>query len=384
MTVPASAATRQTLRDALIGIAVGLFLAGLLLILLAPQPEPRSAVGGAVTLHAVVTQRVRAVPVRSRVEIAGILEARRRVQLFAETRGPVIEVGAEELDRVEAGALLVKIDPLLAEVSVERAEAAVARHTSELSLAHSHLKRRRSLAEHSAASASDLDDAISGEKVAAADLREARAELKLARDDLTKKTIRALFAGVLRTFRVEVGEYVREGQQIGELLDLSTARTTIGLSDREIVAVRAGDPATVRVEVYSGEIFTGSILRVGAASEPVSKKFPVEIELPNADGRLLPGMVAVVILDIGSGAARTVIPRDATVDQFGLRFVYVVEDDGNDLVAVRRRVVVGLLPFRPSEFEVISGLAEGDEIVVSGARQLGKRTRVRRNGSSPP
>lgn len=384
MTVPDSGAARPTLRAALIGIAMGLFLAGLLLIALAPKPELRSAVGGAATLRAVVTQRVHSVQIRSRVEIAGILEARRRVQLFAETRGPVIEVGAEQLDRVKAGALLVKIDPLSAEVSVERAEAAVARHTSELELARSNLERRRSLEQRSAASVSDLDDAINGEKVAAADLREGRAALKLARDDLAKKTIRALFDGVLRTFRVEVGEYVREGQQIGELLDLSTARATIGLSDREIVAVHAGDPATVRVEAYSGETFTGSILRVGAASDPVSKKFPVEIELPNADGRLLPGMVAVVILEIGSGAARTVIPRDATVDQFGLRFVYVVEDDGNDLVAVRRRVVVRLLPFRPGEFEVLSGLAEGDEIVVSGARQLGDRTRVRRNGSSPP
>ena len=71
-----------------------------------------------------------------------------------------------------------------------------------------------------------------------------------------------------------------------------TARTSIGLSDQEVVAVRAGQGAQVSVAAYPDREFKGRILRVGAASDPSHKKFPVEIEIPNPERRLLPGMLA--------------------------------------------------------------------------------------------
>ena len=364
----------------LIGCAIALVVGGVILFRTAPVAEPVPAAGENAHLRAVATRVVRLVPVRSRAEVAGVLEARRSVKIFAETRGPVIEVGAEELDRVEAGQLLVKIDPLLAEVAVERAAATVARNRSELALAGSNLARRRLLAKRSVTSDADLEDAENAEKVAAAVLRQSRADLTQARDDLTKKTISAPFAGVLRSFHVEVGEYVREGQELGELLDLDTARVTLGLSDRQVVAVRADQPVTVTVGAYPEERFQGSILRVGAATDAVSRKFPVEVEIPNGERRLLPGMVVRVAFDLGPAQPRAVIPREATVDEFGLRFVYRIEEQAGALVARRRRVGVRALPFRPGEFEVLSGLAEGDEIALTATRQLRDGERIRRNG----
>jgi RND family efflux transporter MFP subunit len=378
---------RSRLRSALIGLALALFAAGLLLFWTAPDPEQVAPAGEAAALRAVKTQRVRAVPIRSRAEFAGVLEARRSVQLFAETHGAVTRLGAEALDRVEAGQLLLAVDPFQAEVAVERAVATLARSESELALARSNLERRRSLAQRSVASDADLEDAENGEKVAAAALRQSRAELERTRDDLRKKTIAAPFAGVLRSFRVEQGEYVREGQQLGELLDLETARVVIGLSDRQIVMVRSGQPVEVAVEAYPGESFAGSILRVGAASDPSSRKFPVEVELPNPEGRLLPGMIATVAFDLGGEQARTLIPREASVEEFGLRFVWVIEQEeleeqqGGALVARRRRVGVRAMPFRPAEFEVLSGVAEGEEIALTGTRQLREGERVKRDGT---
>ena len=371
---------RVSLQRVLIGTAVALVVGGLILFRTAPKAEHVPAAGEAAGLRVVETRVVRSVPVRSRLEVAGVLEARRSVQIFAETRGPVIEVGAEKLDPVEAGQLLVRLDPLLAEVAVERAAATVARNRSELALARSNLTRRRSLAEQGITSDADLEDAENAEKVAVASLRESQADLTQARDDLTKKTIRAPFSGVLRSFSVEVGEYVREGQQLGELLDLDTARVTLGLSDRQVVAVRTGQPVSLVVEAYPQELFDGSILRVGAASDAVSRKFPVEVEVPNDQRRLLPGMVVRVTLDLGSAQPRTVIPREATADEFGLRFVYRIEEQAGALVARRRRIGVRELPFRPGEFEVLSGLAEGDEIALTATRQLRDGERIRRSG----
>jgi membrane fusion protein (multidrug efflux system) len=372
---------RSRLRSVLIGLALALFATGLLLFWTAPDPERVGPAGEAVALRAVKTQRVRAVPIRSRAAVAGVLEARRSVQLFAETHGAVIQVGAEALDRVEAGQLLLAVDPFQAEVAVEHAVATLARADSELALARSNLERRRSLAQRSVASDADLEDAENAEKVAAAALRQSRADLERARDDLEKKTIVAPFAGVLRSFQVEQGEYVREGQELGELLDLETARVVIGLSDRQIVMVGSGQPVEVAVEAYPGESFAGRILRVGAASDPSSRKFPVEVELPNPEGRLLPGMVASVAFDLGAEQPRTLIPREASVEEFGLRFVWVIEREGEALVARRRRVDVRALPFHPAEFELLSGVAEGEEIALTATRQLREGERVKRDGT---
>jgi RND family efflux transporter MFP subunit len=376
---------RPSLRSVLIGLGVALVAGGVLLRWTAPKPEQLAPLGEATTVRRIETRRVRALPVRAQVDVAGVLEPRRSVKLYAETRGPVIGAGAEELDRVDAGQLLVEIDPLLARVAVEQAQAALARTQSELALARSNLDRRRSLAGRGVASVSDLDDASNAERVAAAALREARAELTRARDELTKKAITAPFAGVLRSFPVEVGEYVQEGQRLAELLDLGTARAKLGLADREVVAVRAGQPVRARVEVYPGEDFEGAILRVGAASDATTKKFPVEVELPNAEGRLLPGMIVRVLFDLGESRERMLIPRDATADEFGLRFVYKVaaEAGGERLVARRRRVGVRSVPFRPAVFEVVEGLVEGDEIAITGVRELRDGETVQRDGTEP-
>ena len=371
------------LRRVFLGLAAALVAGGLLLFAWKPEQATEGAAGDEAALRAVRVERVVRQPVQARVEIASVLEARRVVQLFSETRGPVLEVGAESLDRVEPGQVLVQVDPLQAVVAVERADARVARSRSQRALARSNLERVKGLSKQGVASDADLEDAESAANVAAASVREARAELTRARDELANKTIAAPFAGVLRGFEVEIGEYVSEGEHLGELLDLEAARATVGLSDREVVVVRAGEAVEARVPAWPGERFFGRILRVGAATDPETKKFPVEVELPNDEGRLLPGMVASIALELGTPEPRTVIPREAAVEEFGLRYVWVAEHEQDGLVVHRRRVGVRVLPFQPARLEVLSGLEAGESIVVSGARELREGERVRSNGSSP-
>jgi RND family efflux transporter MFP subunit len=147
---------------------------------------------------------------------------------------------------------------------------------------------------------------------------------------------------------------------------------TIGLRDRDVVAVKPGQTVEVHVEAYRGEVFAGKVLRVGAASDAETRKFPIEVEVPNDAGRLLPGMVATVTLEFEEAGERMLIPRDATIEEFGLRSVFVVEAAraGGNTIVKRRRVEVRPMPFRPAELEVVSGLEPGQRVVVSGARQL--------------
>jgi RND family efflux transporter MFP subunit len=363
---------RLPLQRVFAGIAGFFVLAGLLLMMTAPDAEEIAAVGGSQVLREIRVAELKLSSVDARVEISGVLEPRRVVLLFAETSGPVTAIGAEDLDAVEADQVLVEIDPLLAEVAVENASAGVTRAQSELELAKSNLARRSSLADSKISSASALEDATNAQRVASADLRVALAELKRAKDDLANKIIRAPFTGSLRRFEVEIGEFLQPGEQLGELLDGSTSRVMIGLSDLQVVVVRQGDAATIQVAAYRGETFEGKVLRVGKASDPVTKKFPVQAEIPNSDGRLLPGMIATVRLDLGTATDRLLVPRNAIIEEFGLHSVFVIEagPGGEGFVANRRRIQVRGVPFQPVDFEVLSGVAAGERIALSEVRQL--------------
>ncbi len=344
---------------------------------LAPEPERKAAAGADATAVPVRAQAVEAKSIRRHIDLSGVLEPQRRVELFAEVGGRVTRLGAAELERVEADQVLVEMDPLLTEVAVERARAAVARAESQLTLADSERGRFESLATRDAASASRRDQAVSAQKVATANLREARANLAEARDQLAKKTIRAPFAGVLQDFPVEAGEFLRAGERVGELLDLATARVELGVTDREIVVLEADLPVTVRLEAYPEETFPGRVLRVGAAADTTSRKFPVEVELPNPAQRLLPGMVARVNLPLGEPQPLRALPRDAVLDQFGVRFVYVVAVEDDAWLARRRRVEVREIPFRPEDLELLSGVEDGERVAVEGLRELRDGIRVR-------
>ena len=372
---------RSLLPLVFVGLAIALVALGVLLRRTAPEPEARLATGAQPI--SVSTLRVTEREIRPRTQVAGLLEEQRRVGLFAEVSGKVLEIGADELDRVEVGQLLVRIDPLVSEVGVARAEAALARAKSELALARANRKRQGRLAGSAVASESALDTASNAERVAEAALREASAVLDEARDRLEKTEVRAPFSGVLRSFPVEAGEYVQPGEKIGEILDTSRLRVTVGLSDREVVAVASGLPARVVAAARPGEAFPGEVTRVGAAADLQTRKFPVQVEIENSEGRLLPGMVVRIDLELAGSEPRRLVPRDAIAGEFGLHFGYVLEPDvDGGLVVRRRRVEVRDVPFLPTELDVVAGLRVGEEIAVTSLRQLRDGTPVARSGAS--
>ena len=128
----------------------------------APEPEPIPAdPDSGIPIE---TLTVASVPLDLRVEMSSIVEARREIALFTEEGGRVLEIGAEALDRVTQGQVLVRIDPLSAEVAVARAEAVLAQAKSELSLSRAKLNRRETLRSSKVSSESDLDEARNADR----------------------------------------------------------------------------------------------------------------------------------------------------------------------------------------------------------------------------
>ena len=358
-----------------LGLAAAGIVGGLLLRATAPDPEALPpALGQAPSVQ---TYKLEARPFQPRMTITGLLEPRREVEIFSEMDGRVIGVGADEFDRVEAGQVLVEMDPLLARIAVNRAEAAIDRARSEGILAHAQLKRNQGLAKVDVASRAALDQAENAARQARAARLEAEAALAEARDRLGKMVIAAPFAGALRDFSVEAGEYLRPGERIAELLDVEALRVRISLTDRQIVSVIPGVEANLEADARPGEAFTGRVISIAGAADSRSHKFPVLVEIDNTAGRLLPGMVARVDFSLGESRQSMTLPLDAVVKEYGLQYVFVVEETQQGWTAIKRRIDTRAIPFRPTELEVNAGLAEGERIAISSVRQLRNGMAVR-------
>ena len=125
--------------------------------------------------------------------------------------------------------------------------------------------------------------------------------------------------------------------------------------------------------------FAGKVVRVAPALEPESRAVAVEAELPNGDGRLMPGMYCRVRLSLGSLASALLVPLRALVDDpardkrrgRSRSAVYVVEGDRARL----KKITLGAID--QGQGEVLDGLEEGQRVVVEGRSALSDGARVR-------
>ena len=364
----------RSLKTALLVVGLGLGAAGVALFTTAPRRNVEHPGSGAAVTEAaavpVTAYRLQRSTERERIEVSGLVQPIRRARLAAEVDGQVVRIDVREHERGASGAEILKIDDSIRRAAVERAAASLLRAESAHRLAELEAERLRRLRRTAVASQAELDAAEARVREATGARAEARATLAEAEVLLERTSIRAPFAGILTAFDIEVGDHVMPGTPIGEWIDLDQVEIELGLNESQVVAVQAGDPVAVRAQVYPGRTFPAAVRRIGAAIDRETRLFPVAIEVDNRDGSLLAGMVVVATLEIGADRPVVHVPREATVEEFGLTYVYVITDEDDATVARRRRVTVGAVAFRPTLLAVFEGVDAGERIVAEGLRNL--------------
>lgn len=286
----------------------------------------------------------------------------RRAILSAEVVGVVEKVHVELGDRVAAGRVLVEIDTRALRQQLAEAEA-VSRNASARAERVERLFEKRSITEQQRLDA-----------IAERDVAEAR--LGSAELALTKSVLRAPWTGVVAARRVEKGDYTMPGQPLLELVavDRLKVRGPAPASDVPFLAV--GRPVEVTVEFLPGEIFSGTVVRLGAELDPDSRTLTVEAEIDNSDGRLRPGMFGRMRIPRRTLGDALLVPLSAVVEFETGKFVYVVQSGR----ASRREVDLG--PIVGERVVVESGLAAGERVVVSGHLQVADGQRVEEAAAS--
>lgn len=168
------------------------------------------------------------------------------------------------------------------------------------------------------------------------------------------------------------------GDMTGNLPILTVARVqpvkiVINVTESELPRVHKGMPADIRFDTYGDELFKGVVSTVMPTVDPQSRTFGVEITLANADGKVLPGMFGRVTLNLGK-ANRMVVPDKAVVKQQGSgnQYIYVYNSDGTvsfNQVQLGQRL--------GSEYELLSGVEPGSQVVVSGQARLANGVKVK-------
>ena len=177
--------------------------------------------------------------------------------------------------------------------------------------------------------------------------------------------------------RIEVGTLASAGTVGFVIGDLSSVKARFGIPDGMVQSVRPGAVIGVTVEALGTTRFDGRVTAVAPAADRQSRVFDVEVTIPNADGRLRPGMIGTVALgptDAGgslAGPSNLVVPLTAVVraDASGGQFaVAVIERQGEIDVARLRRVELGAVD--GNGIAVVDGLVRGEQVVVEGATLL--------------
>ncbi|MCP4716710.1 MAG: efflux RND transporter periplasmic adaptor subunit [Deltaproteobacteria bacterium] len=302
--------------------------------------------------------RIDARPVPDMVRGMGMVHAFRDVEVSAEISGKVQSVTADVGDVVITGSILAQLDNETRVIAVEKSSALLQKAGAAKQKARKDSGKSRTLFRDGVISDSESDGTHLGLQVADADLALARAELKAARRQLRDTRIAAPFGGMIAGKDVEVGALVTPGQRMFTLVDIAVIKIRMRVAELDIVKLSVGDMAEVLVDSFTGEVFRGRLKTIGVKADAATRTYPLEIEVDNAQGKLLPGMVARVTVQAAEPRKALFVPRESLRRINDMQAVTVM-DNGT---LSQRIVYVG--QEAGEQIEVARGLAEGEMVVI--------------------
>lgn len=298
------------------------------------------------------------------IKTVGTLQTVQEAAISSRVPGRIVAFPFEVGDRVAAGALLVSLEPQEFQLAVQQAEAAVGLAQARLEGARRVHKRMNELRAQNITS-TEREDAVATElAIGQARVREARAALNIAKDQLAQSAITAPFAGdVAQTF-AHVGERISPGQPLLHVVNLDTVEVDVTISEKRIVDVQLDQAVRVRVDGFPTEEFLGTVRRLSPTVDPASRTFIATAQLANPERRLRPGMFSRVEIQVGARQNALVVTREGLLEETGEFFAVRVRDNR----AERVQVTTG---YRYGNFvEVRGGLELGDRVVTEGAYGL--------------
>ena len=337
------------------------------------------------TLPAVAVVRADNGTLESAIELSGNLAPETRVDIRSKVPGTLDKVLVQLGAAVTEGQTLATLDRREIDAQVDAAVAAVAvvragvdASDAAFDNAGQEVERARGLYEKGAIPKQRLEAAEmqwraakAQRDLAAANVEQANAALRRAREIQRDATLRAPVAGVIVARNFDAGNLVGPGgDPIVAVADLRTLKLEAGVSELEAGRLKAGALARVTLPARPGEVFEGRVAAVAPEVDPRNRHFRVEIRVVNKGGAMLSGMYATARIPTAT-AEGPIVPREAVFDRNGGRSVYRIQGDTVSIVPVTEGVSDG------KRVVLTSGVQRGDTIVSDARREFVQGSRVR-------
>ncbi|HNT93036.1 MAG TPA: efflux RND transporter periplasmic adaptor subunit [Bacteroidales bacterium] len=385
----------------------------ILLLILAVIGKKAGWFGKEATIK-VATEKVAVNPIIEAVTANGKIQPETEVKISPDVSGEIVELHVKEGDFVQKGTLLFKIKPEIYISSRDRAAATLNSTRARLAQVEAQLiqaelayNRSKKLYEENTISQADFEQAESQYKIALAEkqsaefsVKSSEASLKEANENLVKTTVYSPMTGTISSLLVELGERVvganmMTGTEVLRVADLNRMEVVVDVNENDIIRVKLGDTAIVEVDAYLDREFKGIVTEIansantlGTTSDQVTN-FKVRILILKESYEDLiteknpspfrPGMSASVDIYTSSKAGVLTVPIQAVTTRTDtLSTDPAAKDNIRTLVfvsdgtyALARDVRIGIQD--NVNIEVLSGLTEGEEVIVQPFSAISKK-----------
>lgn len=314
------------------------------------------------------------------VTLPGDVLAFEQTEIYARADGYLLKWHTDIGAKVEAGQLLAEIDTPELDQDLNRSRAALAQAQANLTLARSSAVRWEGLIQDHAVSQQEVDEKTGALAAREADVKAAEATVRRLEKLASFKEVRAPFAGKITRRLVDTGALIHAGMSGGasalfQLAQMDTLRVQVNTPQTYLRDIAIGAPVQVRVAEYPERAFPGQVSRTSGAFDPLTRTLLTEIEVPNGDGALFPGIHVDVQLSLTQAHPPLIVPATSVL----------IRSDGPQLAVLDPTDAIRLQKVQLGRdfgqtVEILSGLEEGARIVAHPTDTLIEGTQVKLAG----
>lgn len=355
--------------------AIGWYLKGKL----TPQVPNMAAMGGGEP--SVLVQKIMASNISPQATYIAHVEPIKSVDLIPQVAGYVEKVLFEEGSQVNEGDVLFIIEQEKYKATVALREAELASAQANLVKMERDYKRQVSLSKQNIASKATFDNAESNYLQAQAAVKQAEANLALAKIDLDYTEIKAPFTGYIGKALVREGNYVSSNStSLARIVQVNPIRVAFSMTDKDFLNIRqeySGEKAgNIRTQLVlpNGKVMQNHFMSRFTDNEVNSDTATIAVytEFNNDEGYLIPGNYVKMMIGTKDDVTALLVPQAAVAQDENGNFVVVVDENN---IATERRVVLG--DVIGENQVVMDGLAQDERVVVQGLQKVRDGQKVR-------
>lgn len=311
------------------------------------------------TLRSVEVTTVGTGDISSEFAYTGKAAPSKEVSVVPTVPGKVISYNYEVGDKVGQGAVLFTVDTTDLQNNMRTMEANYNVAKLGRDNAKSTYDNNKLLYDEEIISKQEFDQIKYAYESAEAQLESIQVQMDNLQKNISDCSVTSPMTGVIATRGVERGGFASQAAPAYTVMDLSTIKVEVGVSEQVLNTIKVGDKVSVLMTAVSAEPLTGTVSTISPAAGQTGM-YTVKVELNNKDGKIKAGMMAEVSFTMESAADTIVLPRNAVLEKDGEIYVYVVEN------GVAKKVAVELGIEADDTIEITSGLKDGDAVVTKG------------------